>query len=79
VTINPNLYGTIADPNGLLIGGSKGPAKVGRIDYTYVHGPTLTGNLRFGVVRWTLNTKPYPSPFDPASALSGPRRLCVRA
>ena len=67
VTINPNLYGTIADPNGLLIGGSRGPAKVGRIDYTHIHGPTLTSNLRFGVVRWTLNTKPYPSPFNPAS------------
>lgn len=67
VTIAPNLYGTVADPNGQLIGGTRGPAKVGRIDYTLIHGPTLTGNLRFGVVRWTLNTTPYPSPFDPAS------------
>jgi hypothetical protein len=67
VTIAPNLYGTIADPNGHLIGGSRGPAKVGRIDYTRIHGPTLTSNLRFGVVRWTLNTTPHPRLFDPAS------------
>jgi len=67
VTINPNLYGTIADPNGQLIGGSRGPAKVARIDYTHIHGPTLASNLRFGVVRWTLNTTPFPKPFDPAS------------
>jgi hypothetical protein len=67
VTIAPNLYATIADPNGHLIGGSRGPAKVGRIDYTRIHGPTLTSNLRFGVVRWTLNTTPHPRLFDPAS------------
>lgn len=67
VTIAPNLYGTIADPSGQLIGGSRGPAKVARIDYAHIHGPTLTSNLRFGVVRWTLNTAPYPTPFDPAS------------
>ncbi|MFL6416149.1 MAG: carboxypeptidase regulatory-like domain-containing protein, partial [Bryobacteraceae bacterium] len=67
VTIAPNLYRTIADPNGSAISGQRGPAKVARIDYTHVHSPTLISNLRFGVVRWTISQPPYPGDFNPTS------------
>jgi hypothetical protein len=73
VTIQPNLYGTIADPNGPSTLGSRGPAKVGRIDFTHVHSPTLVSNLRFGAVRWTLNVPPFPTNFDPASLGFSPK------
>jgi hypothetical protein len=60
---SPDLYGTIADPNGSYLLNEQLPARAARIDYTRIQTPRLVMDVRAGVVRWERTNPPYPENF----------------